>query len=120
VAPRSEFTNYVLDQLAPLGPIAVRRMFGGAGVFLDGRMFALLADDMLYLKADDLTRPEFETAGMARFTYETKGRPKSMSYYGVSEDMLDDAETLCVWARKAVEAALRAQAGKKTEARSRR
>jgi len=120
MAPSPEFTFYVLDQLAPLGPVSARRMFGGAGIFLDGRMFALMDDDRLYLKADDVTRPDFESAGMTRFAYEAKSKPMHLSYYGIDDGVLDDADALCAWGRKAIDAALRGAAKKRPKTGSRR
>ena len=60
----SEFVTHVVDMLEPLGPVSARRMFGGYGIFLDGMMFALVADDTLYLKVDDESRSEFAAAGL--------------------------------------------------------
>ncbi len=65
MAAKPEFRDHVLDLLAPLGPVTARRMFGGFGITLDGVMFALIADDVLYLKVDDRTRPDYEAAGAA-------------------------------------------------------
>lgn len=53
MAVSDDFLNYVLDQLSRWGHVTVRRMFGGAGLYRDGKMFGLIADDIAYLKADD-------------------------------------------------------------------
>ncbi len=107
-----EFQDHLLDLLADLGPVQARRMFGGGGLFLDGTMFALMADDALYLKADDDTVADFEAAGSAPFTYEKNGKPVALSYWEAPADILDDGETLCAWAERAWQAARRAAAVK--------
>ena len=58
---------YVMDQLNSLGPVTVRKMFGGAGLYLDGTIFAVVANDALYFKVDDSNRPDYEAAGMGPF-----------------------------------------------------
>ena len=120
MAARSEFLGLVLDQLAPLGRVSARRMFGGYGLYCEGDFFALVADDALYLKADALTRPEFEGWGPGRFTYRKLGKEQSLSYYEVPLDALEDAEELCAWARKAVDAMRRAKAPKPKKAKKTR
>lgn len=83
-------------------------MFGGVGIYAGELFFALIADDTLYLKADDQTRPEFERRGLEPFRpYGETG--EVMQYYRVSEDILEDAESLCAWAEQAVEVARRAR-----------
>lgn len=109
----ASYREFVHDLLSPIGPISVRRMFGGAGVFADGLMFALIADDTLYFKVDAETQPRFETEGMSAFSYETKGgRRGIMSYWTCPDRLFDDAEDLHEWAREAVAAAQRADARK--------
>ena len=110
-AKASEFVTHVLDMLEPLGPVSARRMFGGYGIYLDGLMFALVADDTLYLKVDDETRDAFLAAGLEAFRYSRKGKEYRMSYHAAPEDALENAALLRDWARKAVDAALRAARG---------
>ncbi len=112
VAARSEFLEMALDQLGSLGRVSARRMFGGYGLYCEGDFFALLADDVLYLKADELTRPEFKAWSPGRFTYQKLGKEQSLSYYEVPLDALEDADELCLWARKAVDAMRRSKAPK--------
>ena len=100
-----EFLEFLKDQLSPFGTVSVRRMFGGAGLFRDKLMFALIAEDTLYFKIDARNQPDYEAAGMAPFTYEGKGKKMQMSYYEVPPDVLEDPADLSVWARKAFEAA---------------
>ena len=69
----SEFVDHLADLFEAFGPVTVRRMFGGHGVFRDGLMFALVVDDALYLKADEQNRAMFESCGLPRFDYARKG-----------------------------------------------
>lgn len=103
----------LIEHLAPLGRITIRRMFGGAGVYCDGVIVALIADDALYLKVDDANRPDFEAEGMAPFSYDTKtGRTTITSYWRMPERLFDEADELVAWARKALQASLRAGSAK--------
>lgn len=121
MAAQSEFVSYLLELLAPLGAVHARAMFGGHGIYRDGLMFGLVADDTFYLKTDDGNRTDFEAEGLPPFTYQKNNREHAMSYYQAPPDALDDSETLCRWARRACEAAVRAAAAKRTKPqRSRR
>jgi DNA transformation protein len=108
----NEFVDYVLEQLSPLGGVRAKRMFGGHGVYLEGLFFALVADDTLYLKADDENRAQFEARGLSPFRYQRNGKERTMSYYSLPESALEDSAELLSWARRAIEAALRAAARK--------
>ena len=105
MAVGAEFREFVLDLLAPLRPSA-RRMFGGVGIMRDGVMFALLADDVMYLRVDEATRTKFEVEGCGPFTYRRAGRRVALgSYYAVPERLYDEPEMLVAWARESVEVA---------------
>jgi DNA transformation protein and related proteins len=92
------------------GPVSVRRMFGGAGIYADGTMFALVARGVIYLKADDVNTPAFERENLAPFTYETKdGKRGVMSYRRMPDRLYDDPEELATWAREALAAAQRSR-----------
>lgn len=106
---RNEYVDWLCERLAPLGPIRAKAMFGGFGLYAGDLFFAIVADEVLYLKADDTSIPEFERAGLAPFTYPMKdGRLQSMRYYPLPEEAFDDDQAFLNWARKGVEAALRA------------
>jgi DNA transformation protein and related proteins len=101
-----EFSTYLLDLLAPLGPVSARRMFGGVGLFHGATMFGLIAREELFLKAGDANRPAYEALGEAPFTYETKTGTHTLgSYWRCPAEVLDDAEVFRDWARQAVAAA---------------
>ncbi len=112
----SEFVDYLHEVFAQFGPIHTRRMFGGHGVYRDGLMFGLVADDMLYLKTDAQSRPEFETLGLGPFEYLRDGKALPMSYHAAPESIYDDPDEATLWARRAHAAALRASAGKPARA----
>ena len=107
-----EFTAYVEELFAPLGRVKVRRMFGGAGIFAplaDGDvMFGLIAREQIYLKVDAINRPDFDAEGLEPFMYGREGKPPiEMSYCAMPERLYDDPDELVVWARKALDAAMR-------------
>jgi DNA transformation protein len=109
----SEFVSYLLEQLAPLGEVTAKSMFGGWGIYLDGRMFALVAADTLYLKVDDTSRADFERENLRPFRYERREKGEAvMDYYEPPVAAIDDRDLLCTWARKGVEASARAAAKK--------
>jgi DNA transformation protein len=109
MAVSKDFRLYVEDLLAPVGPVNIRAMFGGAGVYAGGVMFALIADEVLYFKADSETEADFLACGCEPFTYAGKGKPIRMSYWRVPESLFDDPGELSVWGRKAQAAAVRAK-----------
>jgi len=113
MSANSEYYDYLLEQLEPLGPVSVRRMFGGAGIFYGSVMFALVADEELFLKVDEASQVAFEEAGTGPFTYESSAKPKVMkSYWRVPDEILDDADDLVAWSRVAVDVALAADRAK--------
>jgi len=111
---RNEFVEHVLELLAPSGNVTARRMFGGFGIYRDGLMFALVADDQLYLKTDGANRDEFAAAGSEPFAYQARRKQVILSYWRAPEEALESGATMLEWARSAYAAALRAKAGSAT------
>lgn len=110
---RTDFTDWAEEQLSPLGAIRVKSMFGGFGVYADELFFAIIDDDVLYFKADDLNRDRFTAEGCEPFRYPMKdGCLSELSYYQAPETALDDQAELLEWARLGLDAALRARAKK--------
>jgi len=103
------FIEILSEALSGLGPVRVRRMFGGAGVYADRVMFALIADDTLYLKADEETRRAFEVEGLGPFVYAAGARTIALSYWRAPERLLDDPDEMTSWARNALGVAQRAR-----------
>jgi DNA transformation protein len=109
MAVSGEFLDFLKDQMSGFAPIEVRRMFSGAGLFRDGRMFALVAGEHLYLKCDAGTAKDFDAENLAPFTYETRtGRKGVMSYRLAPGSCLDDPDEMTRWCKLAWAAALRA------------
>lgn len=104
------FVSHLLDLMAPIGTIKARSMFGGYGLFYQNMMFAIVTENTLYLKADDVNRPQFVELGLPAFTYARQGRTFVISYHRVPPTALEDSQELCRWAESARAAALRAAA----------
>jgi DNA transformation protein and related proteins len=109
MAVNPDFAAFLRDQFALFGPIVIRPMFGGAGIFRDDVMFGLIAYDTLYLKTGDANREDFERKGMQPFTYQGKSKPTSFGYYEVPADVLEDPHEMRLWADKAFDVALSAR-----------
>jgi len=100
---------WVEESLAPLGRVTWRRMMGGATLYLDGVIFAIVGDDTLWFKADRESDALWDAAGADRFSMVRKdGSMATMNYRRAPDDVLDDADTLREWAVVAVEAGRRA------------
>lgn len=108
MAKTDSFVDYTVELLEKLGPVQSRSMFGGWGLYFGGRMFGLIAEGQLFLKVDDVTKPDFQAAGCRPFVYEGAGKSVEMGYWLPPADAADDAYALLPWARKAVAAAERA------------
>ena len=105
---------------AAFGPVAVRRMFGGAGIFADGLMIGILDEGVVYLKADEITRPDFEREGLGPFTYATRHGERALaSYWRMPERLYDEPDELVRWAAAAL-ACARRSAGRRVGGASRR
>lgn len=104
-----EFADFIVELLEPLGRIKARRMFGGFGLYLDGLMFALIADDTLYLKADADNRAAFAARAMPPFQYARQGKTVALSYHAAPPEALEEPDDLLALARLAFAAALRSR-----------
>lgn len=111
MARTSELCEHVVDRLAPLGTASYRFMFGGFGIYLDGLMIALVADEALLLRADEENRGDFEARGIGRFQ-PFPGKTHSMPFYPVPDDVFEDQDEFLVWAERSRAAAVRLQACK--------
>ena len=105
------FAEFLREQLAPLGRVAMRRMFGKTGVFCNGLMFGMVTNDTLYFRVDDHNRAVFKEAESAPpLNYEKKGRTIDLSFWRVPERLLDEPDELVTWERAALAAARRVAA----------
>lgn len=101
--------DHLRDLFARFGPISIRSMFGGQGIYADGVMIGLVAYGELYFKVDALSKPTFEAESSRPFVYEGAGKRVEMSYWRVPDSAVDDPEAIVTWARMALEAARRAK-----------
>lgn len=108
------------DLLSDLGHVTAKRMFSGAGVYIDGVIFALVIDDVLYLKTDDHSRAAFEAEGLEPFSFLKQGKRISTSYWRAPERLLDDADEMRAWAGDALAVARKAAMAKPRKSPSRR
>lgn len=108
IARINDFHEYIItDVLAVLGDrLSSRRMFGGYGLYLDGKIFGMITSDSdLYFKVGDNNREDYEQRGSEPFVYtghKTKGAT-TMPYWKVPEEVIDNQELIAKWAEKAVE-----------------
>jgi len=111
----SQFVEYLKEVFVRFGAIQARKMFGGHGLlYYDGVMFGLIADDMLYLKADTTIAHFFEARGLEAFSYSRGDKTVKMSYYLAPEEIFEDAEIAAIWAKRSFEVAYRSNKRKKT------
>lgn len=103
----SAFVQSLHEVFERLGRIETRRMFGGHGVWHEGRMIALVAKDTLYLKSDAGSAEDFDKLNLPPFTYVREGKAMPMSYRLAPADLFEDREEAALWGRRAYEAALR-------------
>lgn len=109
----SDFVPYLHEVFRAFGTISTKRMFGGHGVYHDGLMFGLVADDVLYLKADDESRQAFAERGLEPFEYVKNGKPMKMSYCMAPEEIYEDENAAREWAALAFAAAMRGKKNSK-------
>ena len=111
------FAEFLREQLAPVGRVTMRRMFGKTGVFCDGLMFGMVTDNMLYLRVDDHNRAAFKEAeSFPPLSYEKQGGTIDLSFWRVPEHLLDEPDELVNWVRAALAAAHRVAAKRERKA----
>ena len=110
VASRA-FGEFLREQLAPVGPVSLRRMFGKTGVFCDGVMFAMITEDTLYFRVDDLNRATFKEAEASPpLNYEKGGQLIDLAFWRAPDRLFDEPEELVAWAQAALAGAHRVAA----------
>ena len=105
------FADFLIELLAPLGHVTMRRMFGKTGVFCDGLMLGIVSDDALYFRVDDHNRAVFkESEALPPLNYVKKGSTIDLAFWRAPERLLDEPDELLAWARAALAAARRVAA----------
>lgn len=102
----NDYVAYITDCLSPFGPIRIRSMFGGYGVYKDNAIVGIIVEGELYFKVSPLTIPEYEAYGSVPFTYDRDGKTIAMSYWRVPEEVMEDDELLRIFFKKAYEVSL--------------
>lgn len=114
----TEFVLHVVETMRRFGPVDVKPMFGGWGIYHAATFFALVFDDTLYLKTDPENRAEFDALGLGPFVFQQKdGDTILTSYCRAPAEALEDLDVMADWARRGYAAALRAAAKKKPRPR---
>jgi DNA transformation protein len=108
---RNEFVDFAVELMASWAPVSARKMFGGYGLYREGLMFALVADDELFFKTDADNVAQFEKMGCRPFAYQGRNRVVQMSYWSAPAASLDSSAEMSEWCQSAYGAALRAQTG---------
>src|ERR1700680_4668452 len=105
------FSQVLREQLAPLGRVTMRGMFGKTGVFCDGVMLGMVRDNTLYFRVDDDNRAVFKEAeSFPPLNYEKKGGARALCFWRAPERLFDEPDELVTWARAALGAARRVAA----------
>ena len=94
------------DLFQSFGPIAVKRMFGGEGIFAGSVMIGLVMDEQIYLRTDEASRPAYLKEKSRPFTFRKGGKTVTTAYYSLPDRLLDDPEELGEWAKVAHRIAL--------------
>ena len=99
--------EFIRELFSQFRPVTIKRMFGGAGLYSEGVMFGLVFDEVIFLKVDETSIPDFEREGSQPFVYTRAKSPgrtasPSMSYWRLPERLYDDPDALGVWAARAL------------------
>jgi DNA transformation protein and related proteins len=95
--------DFIRELFAEFGEVSIKRMFGGQGLYAGSLMFGLVADAVIYLKADETTSPAYAAENCAPFGFETKhGRRVLTSYWRLPDRLYDEPAELAQWARSAL------------------
>jgi DNA transformation protein len=109
----AEFAEFLKEQLAPLGHVTMRRMFGKTGVFCDGFMLAMMTDNTLYFRVDERNRDAFaEAASSPPLNYRKRGQLIDLAFWRAPERLYDEPDEFLLWAEAALAAARRVAAGR--------
>jgi DNA transformation protein len=106
--------SWVREALEPIGTVSMRNMMGGATLYLDSVVFAIMDESEIWFKADDESNAVWDAEGCERFSFIFKdGREGTMNYRRAPAGVYDDVEVMQRWARLAQEAGARGAARKR-------
>ena len=106
------------ELFAAIGPIQIRKFFGGQGIYADGIIIAVVVHGELMLKVDAQSEPEFKEVGSRPWTYARPGKAAvRMPYSSMPDEAFDDPDSAARWVELAMEAARRSQSAKKAPPR---
>jgi DNA transformation protein len=99
---------WVEEALEPMGRVSLRKMMGGATLYLDGIIFGIMVDGELWLKSDAEADPVWDAVSRERFTVTFKdGTVDMMNYRRAPSDVYDDADELQRWVSVSLDAGRR-------------
>ena len=110
---KSELASYVEEQLAFLGRISTKSIFGGIGIFVDERLLGIVMEDKLYLHTDASNLRAYQDRGMPQFKPYPNAFDLTTDHHQVPEDVLADPTQLKGWGERALTAAIDAAKAKK-------
>ncbi len=85
----------LVEKLAPIGGVSSKKMFGGHGLFHEGKMFGLIdSKGGSFMKADDSNRDGFIEKGSHQHS--------KMPYYSIPLDVFNDQDTFIEWAKVSI------------------
>ncbi len=121
----TSYLAHIKDLFSEFGDITIRKMFGGAGIYCDGAIFAITGDEGVWLKVDDVSRAKFEAAGLEPFKVEfgnarQGGKTGTLSYYNAPDEIYDDHDALVHWTSLAFGASARAKKPKKKKTKTKK
>ncbi len=105
MALNDSFKQFILDQLNQLGQYDSKNMFGGTALLVNGKAFAKIKHDKLWLKVNDSNRQQFEERGMQQYSY-GKNNSRKINFYETPIEIIENRDELEHWARQSIEVVL--------------
>jgi DNA transformation protein len=90
------------DLFSEFGPVVLRRLFSGEGIYAGRQIIGIVIDDRVYLKTDEATRPAFKAEGCKPFYFRKDGKRIASSYYLIPDRLYDDPAEMAEWTRIAL------------------
>lgn len=105
MAVSESYLTFVLEQLQGVRGVVTKRMFGGVGIYSGETFFAVIDNDTLFFKVDEVLSAKYRRLGMPPFM-PIPGKAPMAGYYQVPPDVLEDADELARWATESIERAV--------------